>query len=174
MSASDQGPIYLGYRLGHIRQDSRVFRSLVYNKAGMVLHMLRRYVGDEAFFQGIRDFYGSWRFRKAGTNDFRLVMEAASKRDLTAFFEGWIYGAAIPSLKFSSKRAGNELVLRFEHRKDVVPTPVTVRLTYASGEMREVVVPVAERVVERTVQLAGRLRRLDVNHDYAALADVDR
>src|SRR6476469_6452386 len=28
----DQGPIYLGYRLGHIKGDSRVFRALVYNK----------------------------------------------------------------------------------------------------------------------------------------------
>ena len=174
MNASDQGPIYLGYRLGHIRQDSRVFRSLVYNKAAMVLHMLRQHVGDEAFFRGIRDFYTSWRFRKAGTDDFRLVMEAASRRELTPFFEAWVYGAAIPSLKFSSRRTGNEVVLRFEHRKEVVPVPVTVRLTYANGDTREIVVPVTERVVERKVQLAGTLRRVDVNHDNAALAEVDR
>ena len=32
MNASDQGPIYLGYRLGHIKNESRVFRALVYNK----------------------------------------------------------------------------------------------------------------------------------------------
>ena len=65
------GPVYLGYRLGHIKGDSRVFRALVYNKGAMVLHMLRRLVGDEAFFTGVRRFYGEWRFAKAGTDDFR-------------------------------------------------------------------------------------------------------
>ena len=38
IEASPQGPIYLGYRLGHIKSDGRVFRAVVYNKAAMVLH----------------------------------------------------------------------------------------------------------------------------------------
>jgi Peptidase family M1 domain len=174
MSASDQGPIYLGYRLGHIRQDSRVFRALVYNKAAMVLHMLRRHVGDEAFFTGVREFYSAWRFKKAGANDFRIAMEAASKRDLGPFFEGWIYGASIPTLKFSYKQTGEEVTLRFEHRRDVMPVPVTVRLTYSTGETQQVVVPVTERVVERNVPLSGTLRKVEVNEDGAALAEVER
>ena len=75
-----QGPVYLGYRLGHIKAESRVFRAVVYNKGAMVLHMLRRLVGDEKFFarhpaSSMRD----WRFRKAGTDDFRLAMEKASR-----------------------------------------------------------------------------------------------
>ena len=37
----------------------------------MVLHMLRRLVGDEMFFAGLRQFYATWKFRKAGTDDFR-------------------------------------------------------------------------------------------------------
>ena len=52
IDTSPQGPVYLGYRLGHIKSDSRVFRAVIYNKAAMVLHMLRRMVGDEAFFRG--------------------------------------------------------------------------------------------------------------------------
>src|SRR5206468_2080855 len=60
-----QGPIWLGNRLGHIRGDSRIFRALVYNKSAVVLHMLRRLVGDEAFFNGVRRFYFEHRFRKA-------------------------------------------------------------------------------------------------------------
>src|SRR5207237_8666953 len=42
---SDQGPVSLGYRLGHVRNQSRVFRALVYNKGAVVLHMLRRLMG---------------------------------------------------------------------------------------------------------------------------------
>ena len=44
-----------------------MFRALVYNKSAVVLHMLRRLVGDEAFFGGVRQFYADHRFKKAGT-----------------------------------------------------------------------------------------------------------
>ena len=78
IDTSPQGPIYLGYRLGHIRGERPVFRSLVYNKSAIVLHMLRRLVGDDQFFFGVRRFYAEWRFKKAGTDDFRVAMEAAT------------------------------------------------------------------------------------------------
>ena len=101
IDTSPQGPIYLGYRLGHIKGERPVFRSLVYNKSAIVLHMLRRLVGDEQFFFGMRRFYAEWRFKKAGTDDFRAAMEAATGRDLGPFFEAWIYGVAIPRVAFT-------------------------------------------------------------------------
>ena len=174
IEASNQGPIYLGYRLGHIRGDSRVFRALVYNKAAMVLHMLRRLVGDEGFFEGVRQFYTGWRFRKAGTDDFRAAMETASRRELAPFFEGWIYGASIPTLKFTYEESAGAVRVRFEHRAEVIPVPVTVTITFATGESQQVVVPVTERVVERTIPLRGRLRKVEANADNAALALFDK
>src|SRR5690606_38570167 len=129
---SSQGPIYLGYRLGHIRNDDRVFRALVYNKGAMVLHMLRRRVGDEAFFSGLRTFYERWKFKKAGTDDFRQVMEEASQMDLAPFFEAWVYGAAIPQVSFKSDVRDNQLSLRFEADAPVI-APITVTITYSSG-----------------------------------------
>jgi hypothetical protein len=48
------GPIYLGYRLRH-RSERPVFRSLVYNSPRSSC-MLRRLVGDDAFFFGLRRF----------------------------------------------------------------------------------------------------------------------
>ncbi len=71
-----KGPIYLGYRLGHIESDGRAFRAVVYNKSAVVLHMLRQLIGDEAFFAGVRRFYRDWRFKKAGTDNLRAAFEA--------------------------------------------------------------------------------------------------
>ena len=48
------GPIHLGQRLGHLKQEPRDFRAVVYDKGAWVLHMLRGLVGDEAFFAGAR------------------------------------------------------------------------------------------------------------------------
>ncbi|MCA1648712.1 MAG: hypothetical protein LC753_00080 [Acidobacteria bacterium] len=168
IEASDQGPVYLGYRLGHIKGDSRVFRAVVYNKSAMVLHMLRRVMGDEAFFSGIRRFYAEWRFKKAGTDDVRVAMEAASGRDLSPFFDAWIHGVAIPRVKFSyGINDPSQALVRFEHRGDVMETPVTVTVTYRSGETQNVLVLVGERVSEAaaidflpsTLCRAAKLRR---------------
>jgi hypothetical protein len=172
---SPQGPIHLGYRLGHIRAERPVFRSLVYNKSAIVLHMLRRLVGDEAFFFGVRRFYSEWRFKKAGTDDFRVAMEAATGRDLGPFFEAWIYGVTIPRVAFTYRSPdANSLVVRFEHRGEVAPVPITVTVTYVSGETESVVVPVTERVAERTLRLKGALRKVDANEDNGALVEVEK
>jgi hypothetical protein len=172
---SPQGPIYLGYRLGHIRGERQVFRALVYNKSAVVLHMLRRLVGDEAFFFGVRRFYAQWRFQKAGTDDFRTAMEAASGRDLRAFFEAWIFGAVVPRVAFSYRSPDpTSLAVKFEHLGEVAPAAITVTLTYTSGETESVIVPVTSTVVERTLPLKGALRKVDANEDNAALVEIEK
>jgi hypothetical protein len=175
IDASAQGPVYLGYRLGHLKSDGRVFRSVIYNKGGVVLQMLRRLVGDEAFFAGLRDFYRTWAYKKAGTDDFRRTMEKASGRDLSRFFESFIYGSTVPRVKYSTRLAGDgTMLVRFEHRADVTDVPITVRVNYSSGPSEELIVPVSERVVERTIRLRTVVRSVDVNADGAALAIIEK
>jgi hypothetical protein len=174
VAASPQGPIYLGYRLGHIQADDRIFRSVIYNKAAMVLHMLRRLMGDEAFFSGVRSFYEHWKFKKAGTDDLRQVMEQASGRDLNRFFDTWIYGATIPRVKFAYHINGDQAVVRFEQRGDPVDVPITVTMLYASGESTEAVVTLADAVTERTLPLKGRLRSITANSDNGALVEIEK
>ena len=77
---------------------SRIFHALVYNKGAAVLHMLRRLAGDDAFFRGLRRFYRP-RFRKVGTEDFRLAMERETGASLERFFQQWIYGSTIPRVR---------------------------------------------------------------------------
>ncbi len=175
LAESDQGPIYLGYRLGHIKSEPRVFRALVYNKGAAVLHMLRRLLGDETFFNGLRRFYVDRRYQKAGTDDFERAMEAESGRVLDRFFERWIYGTEMPRLSYSSTIGDRAVVVRFEQTAEVVfDLPVTVTLTYADGRTTDVVVPVTERQVERSIPTDGVVRQVQVNRDAAALAEFDQ
>lgn len=174
MDASDQGPIYLGYRLGHIKNEPRVFRALVYNKGAAVLHMLRRLVGDDRFFRGLRRYYADNRFKKAGTDDLQKAMEGETGRDLERFFQRWIYDSTLARLRFSSSVAGQELVTKFEQIGDVFDVPVTVTVTYADGKTTEFVVAVTESVVEHRFQVSGSVRSVEVNQDHAALAVIEK
>ena len=180
---SREGPIYLGYRLGHIKGEPRVYRALVYNKAAMVLHMLRRLIGDDKFFGGLRRFYAARRFQKAGTDDLQRAFEAETETSLERFFERWIHGAALPRLRFSYRveqpapvsdaAGGLEVILRFEQEGEIFDVPVTVTLNYRSGASEDIVVPVTDEITELRVPLAGQLRGVDVNRDRAALAQID-
>lgn len=173
VSMSDQGPVYLGYRLGHIRNDGRITRALVYNKGAMVLHMLRRLVGDEVFFRAIRRFYVAHRFEKTGTDALREAFSAESGRDFTRFFEQWIYGADLPAVRWTTRTEGQGadqvLVVRIEQGERVFDFPLTVTLQLADGTQRDVVVPVTEKVVEHRVPYTGSLRGVQINRDRAAL-----
>jgi hypothetical protein len=174
LSQSDQGPVNLGYRLGHIKSDLRVYRAVVYNKGAAVLHMLRRLLGDEAFFAGLRRFYDDRRFQKAGTDDLERALEAESGKTLDRFFERWIYGSDIPRIGFKSTIGDGHVTVRFTQPKDnVFDLPVTVTLTTTDGKTREVIVPVTEAEVEHVIPTDAPVRRVQVNLDSAAIAEFE-
>jgi hypothetical protein len=172
LDTSEQGPVSLGYRLGHIRGESRVFRALVYNKGAAVLHMLRRMIGDDEFFRGLRRFYRDSRFRKVGTDDLQAAMERESGKPLDRFFQQWIYGATIPRVKVAYRLEGPEVVLRIEQIGEVFDLPVTISLQYVDKKPVDVLVPVTEQVVERRVPLAGVLRGVEISKDDGMLAEI--
>ncbi|MBT8270831.1 MAG: T9SS type A sorting domain-containing protein [Bacteroidia bacterium] len=79
---------------------SRIFNGrLSYSKGAMVLHMLRKKLGDPDFYQGIQDYlaHPDLAFGYAKTEDFIPIMEAAGGQDLTEFFNDWIYDEGHPS-----------------------------------------------------------------------------
>ena len=174
LSDSDQGPVHLGYRLGVVKGNVRVFRALVYNKGAAVLHMLRRLLGDDVFFTGLRRFYADRRYQKAGTEDLERALEAESGRVLDRFFERWIYGTDIPRIRYSTTLGNGVVNVRFEQAADLVfDVPVTVTITYANGRTQDVVVPVTEAVVERSIPTTDLVRQVQVNRDFAAIAEFE-
>jgi aminopeptidase N len=70
-----------------------------YQKGSWVLHMLRRVVGDEVFWSGIRDYFATYRDSNARTEDFQNIMTQASRQDLDWFFHQWAFVAGHPVLE---------------------------------------------------------------------------
>ena len=79
---------------------SRIFNGrLSYRKGAVVLHMLRKKLGDAVFFQGMKNYLTdpNLAYAYALTPDFISKMESASGMDLTEFFNDWIYNQGHPS-----------------------------------------------------------------------------
>jgi len=72
-------------------QATRDDRNLVYFKGAFVLHLLRETAGEDAFWNGIRDYTQAYFDSVVTTQDFQKAMEASSGMDLAAFFNEWVY-----------------------------------------------------------------------------------
>jgi aminopeptidase N len=133
--------------------------------------MLRRFVGDEAFFNGLRRFYSEQKFQKAGTDDFERAMETASGRSLDRFFDRWIHGSDIPTLRYSSTIQPSEVLVQFDQDSNMIfDVPVTVTLQYPDGRLQDVTVSVSDAHVEQRIPTRGTVRDVQINRDSAALA----
>ncbi|TAL62607.1 MAG: hypothetical protein EPN85_02250 [Bacteroidetes bacterium] len=75
-----------------------MFDAHSYNKGGAILHMLRKYVGDEAFFSALRDYLDKYKFTSVEADNLRLVFEQVTGEDLHWFFDQWFFGMGHPKI----------------------------------------------------------------------------
>jgi hypothetical protein len=172
LDESDKGPVHLGQRLGQISGGQRVFRALVYNKGAAVLHMLRRVVGDDAFFRGLRRFYRTHLFQPAGTGDLQLAMETESGQKLDRFFEQWILGSSVPRVNVQSNIQSDAVTVRLtQEGAAVFDLPVTITLVHADGSMTDEVIVMRDTSLEHRITPDRPVRQVRVNRDSAAVAE---
>ncbi|WP_411087717.1 M1 family metallopeptidase [Streptomyces sp. 061-3] len=75
-----------------------IFRPTVYDGSALVLYALRQEIGEPAFDQLERRWVRTHRDSTATTKDFVRLASQIAGRDLTAFFDGWLYGAKTPPM----------------------------------------------------------------------------
>ncbi len=122
---------------------SRIFNwALTYNKASWVLHMLRHIVGDDDFFNGLREYGDRYRFKSAVTEQFQEVMEDISGMDLNYFFQRWIYGEFYPIYKVVYSQADSDLLIKLNQTQDseVFEMPIDLRVNYHDGTNLDTVI----------------------------------
>jgi len=130
----------------------RVFDGrLSYNKGAYVLHMLRWVIGDDAFFEGCRNYLNDpdHAFSYAHTDEFIQIMEDVSGTDLSEFFSDWFYGEGFPTYQISYAQKGDGVTVRLNQRPshssvDFYEMPVPIRLV---GQASDTVV-VLENVIQ--------------------------
>jgi len=89
---------------------NRIFSSrLTYNKGMFVVHMLRWVLGDSLFFKGIRQYLNdpALKYGFAKTADLQRNLEQVSGKNLSKFFQNWIYGEGWPSYSATYSQNNN-------------------------------------------------------------------
>lgn len=126
---------------------NRIFNGrLSYNKGAMVLHMLRKKIGDVDFFQGLKNYLNdvNHAYAYAKTEDFIPIMEAASGENLTEFFNDWLYNHGYPSYSILwNQLSANQVHIKMSQIQSdasvsYFESPVTLRLTGTLGEILDI------------------------------------
>jgi len=99
------GPIIWGARLNS-SESPRAWRMITYEKGSWIVHMLRMQMGDAAFLKMLGEVVRRHRFKSINTENFRQIAAGfmppgSDDPKLENFFEQWVYGTGIPTLKLS-------------------------------------------------------------------------
>ena len=76
-------------------------KAVGYDKGMLVFHMLRKTVGEEAFWGALRDIYRERLFQPTAWDDLRRAFEKRSQRSLEAFFDQWVLRKGAPRIHLS-------------------------------------------------------------------------
>lgn len=89
------------YRIVHdnLSDMQKVTSGITYQKGAWFLNMLSNYIGEEAFQKGIRDYYHRYFNANATTVNVQRAFEMASGKNLTQFFNQWLYQGGNIKLK---------------------------------------------------------------------------
>jgi hypothetical protein len=77
-------------------------KTIGYDKGAMVFHMLRRQMGDDAFWGALRDLYRDRLFKPTSWGDMQKVFESRAGHSLEGFFDQWVFRKGAPQFHLDS------------------------------------------------------------------------
>jgi aminopeptidase N len=160
------------------RAPIELFDRHLYEKGGLVLHMLRRMLGDELFFKSL-NFYCTRHYGGTViTQDLQQAIEEATGRNLDFFFDQWVYKEGHPELTISTsyddKQKLATVTVKQTHavsdRTPVFRFPVTIALMDADGSEQRYRVEIvrAEQVVSFAFEAAPKAVIFDPEREILA------
>jgi aminopeptidase N len=97
----------------HYADKEDVFDLVSYQKGGRVHHMLRNYVGDEAYFKSLNNYLTTNKFKPGEAGQMRLAFEEVTGKDMNWYWNQWFYGSGHPVVKidYNYETPGKALVI---------------------------------------------------------------
>jgi len=105
-------------------EKNQMFDAHSYNKGGRILHMLRDYLGDDAFFTSLQKYLTDNQYKAAEFHHLRLACEEVSGEDLNWFFDQWFTSSGHPEITISQEIENNEFVLKVIQTQNLAESPI--------------------------------------------------
>ena len=163
-----------------------MFDAHSYNKGGLIVHMLRSYIGDEAFFAGLNRYLKQNEYTDVEAHELRLAFEDVVGEDLNWFFNQWFYDKGHPELDISYEMEEDARHVKIqvsqtqdpEMNPSIFKFPVETALYYASGKVEYVKQWMDQRDKEFVIPVTGDempvVAVFDGKHDILAVSQQQR
>ncbi len=157
-----------------------IFDRHLYDKAGVVLHMLRRELGDAPFYKAIKHYVQQHKGRNVVTTDLQRAVEEATGRNMDWFFDQWLYSAGHPELKvsYSWDDKSNVATVSVKQTQKSDGTPEVFRASVdialmTDGARRTERVKLTEREQAFTFALPDKPKMVQFDAGYGLLKTLD-
>lgn len=177
---------YLGQKIKHktklirfnykTRED--MFDVVSYQKGSRVLHMLRNYVGDDAFFKSLQLYLTRHKYTNVEIHNLRLAFEEVTGEDLNWFFNQWFLGAGHPILTISYEYdvEHKNVTVLVEQKQDTLTNgvfrlPIAIDM-YSNGKVTRKKVVIEKANESFSFQSAQPIDLINVDADKVLLAVV--
>jgi aminopeptidase N len=148
-----------------------------YNKGGRILHMLRNYLGDDAFFKSLQHYLKTHQYKPVEIHHLRLAFEEISGEDLNWFFDQWFFASYHPELKVTHNLdTPDQVTIRIEQKQNLDKAPLyklPLQLAlYVNGEKQTHPILVDKKVNEFTYRFKGTLDNIIIDEQRMLLGSV--
>ncbi len=148
-----------------------------YNKGGRILHMLRLYLGDDAFFKSLQHYLKTNQYEPVEIHHLRLAFEEITGEDLNWFFDQWFLASYHPELEVTQDLSiPDQVTVKIIQKQDLEKAPLyklPLKIgVYASGAKTTYDVVVDKKVNEFTFRFKGVAENIIVDEQRALLGSI--
>ena len=154
-----------------------IFDAIRYEKGGCVLHMLRNFIGDAAFFKSLNKYLTDNKFKNAELADLRKAFEEITGQDLQWFFNQWWLSKGHPVLdiKHNYDEKNKTIELTVKQTQVEAEGPVFRIVTkvdiYANGKKETKVIDIVDREMKFYFPCASAPQLVDFDADKVLLCE---
>ncbi|XVJ66273.1 MAG: M1 family peptidase [Lacibacter sp.] len=120
-----------------------MFDAVSYNKGGRILHMLRNYVGDSAFFKSLNLYLTTNKYKAAEAHQLRLAFEEVTGKDLNWFWNQWYFGSGHPALdinySYDAATQKAKVIVKQTQKDKIFILPVAIDIYNGASKTRHTV-----------------------------------
>jgi aminopeptidase N len=167
--------IYFGYR-----NQEDMFDAHSYNKGGCTIHMLRKMVGDDAFWAALNLYLTENKFNSVEAHDLRLAFEEVTGQDLNWFFNQWFFSAGHPLLEVDTEYDLTEkkVIVKIEQTQNtdrapaIFQLPIDIDIYVGDQKTRRESVRMTKRYQEFSFSVSAEPNLVSVDPDHVLLKQM--
>jgi aminopeptidase N len=161
-----------------------VFDRHSYQKGACVLHMIRHYIGNDAFKKSLNAYLDKYRNKIAETDDLRQILEVVSGKSLQLFFNQWVYKPGHPELEIEyaleeekdSKKLKIKITQKQESNEFVFEFPLEVRIVFSdeSNDKKPEIIQISKRVTDYSYDIPKHenIKWISIDPEFKILNEI--